>query len=242
MADKNDWISMIEKNRRQLPPYVSYRSFWNFLDRLREAIPARIDRSYWGDKFSGSTGTQLMSALRYLNLIDDYAVPTELLHELVNSRDSQRDDVMARIVRNSYPFFLAGTLDFNTATYAQFEDALHSTFQVNSDVSRKCIKFFIDMATDARIPLSPFVVKKTKRTRSPQAGRRTKQKSETKNDQDSTGVKTDNIPLGTSLDKILIGKFPSFDPAWPDEIKMKWFQAFDELIRRIPAWEERPRL
>ncbi|MDD4465958.1 MAG: hypothetical protein PHY25_04705, partial [Dehalococcoidales bacterium] len=62
---------MSDISRRQLPPYVSYRSFWNFLDRLREAVPARIDRSYWGDKFSGSTGTQLMGALRYLGLIDN---------------------------------------------------------------------------------------------------------------------------------------------------------------------------
>jgi hypothetical protein len=233
---------MAEKKKRHLPPYVSYRSFWNFLDRLREAVPARIDRSYWGDKFSGSTGTQLMSALRYLNLIDDYAVPTELLHELVNSRDSNRDEVMARIVRSGYPFFLAGTVDYKMATYAQFEDALHANFQVNSDVSRKCIKFFIDMATDARIPLSPFIVKKTRRTRSAQTGRRTKQKPDIKADPDSAGDQRDPIALGTTLDKILINKFPSFDPAWPDEIKMKWFMAFDELIKRVPAWEERPRL
>ena len=74
---------MSDIRRRQLPPYVSYRSFWNFLDRLQEAIPARIDRSYWGDKFSGSTGAQLMRALRYLGLINDEGIPSPLLRSLL---------------------------------------------------------------------------------------------------------------------------------------------------------------
>ncbi|MBN1369827.1 MAG: DUF5343 domain-containing protein [Dehalococcoidaceae bacterium] len=225
---------MVEKNRRQLPPYVSYRSFWNFLERLHEAIPARIDRSYWGDKFSGSTGTQLMSALRYLNLIDDEGIPTELLRSLVASREFQRDELMAQIARNGYSFFLSGTVDYRTATYAQFEDILHSTFQVNSDVARKCIKFFIDLATDARIPLSPFVVKKNRKSRAGSAGKRTKNRTEKK--QENGLVHSAKIvPDGTTVDKLLIHKFPEFDPSWPDEIKLKWFSAFDELIKRIPG-------
>ena len=40
------------------------------------------------------------------------------------------------------------------------------------------------------------------------------------------------IPNGTSLDKLLIDKFPGFDPEWPDDVKLKWFAAFDELLKR----------
>ncbi len=224
---------MAEKSRRLLPPYVSYRSLWNFLDRLHDAIPARIDRSYWGDKFSGSTGTQLMSALKYLGLIDDEGIPTALLRDLVAARDFQRDEIMARIVRNSYGFFLDGAVDYKTATYSQFEDLLQSNYRVNSDVARKCIKFFIDMANDARIPLSPFVVKKTRKPRASTGMKRTR----TKIEHSAETVTADNnttVPNGTSMDKLLINKFPDFEPSWPDEIKVKWFAAFDELIKRIP--------
>jgi len=28
----------------------------------------------------------------------------------------------------------------------------------------------------------------------------------------------------------LLTKFPTFDPAWPDEVKLKWFEAFDKLL------------
>ncbi len=224
---------MAEKSRRLLPPYVSYRSFWNFLDRLHDAIPARIDRSYWGDKFSGSTGTQLISALKYLGLINEEGIPTTLLRNLVAARDFQRDEIMAQIIHNSYGFFLDGPVDYKTATYSQFEDLLQANFRVNSDVARKCIKFFIDMATDARIPLSPFVVKKTRKSRVPASIKKTR----TKNENTAVISATNNdavVPNGISVDKLLISKFPNFDPSWPDEIKMKWFTAFDELIKRIP--------
>ncbi|MDD4635804.1 MAG: DUF5343 domain-containing protein [Dehalococcoidales bacterium] len=226
---------MSENTRRQLPPYVSYRSFWNFLDRLHQAVPARIDRSYWGDKFSGSTGAQLMRALRYLDLIDDKGIPTTLLRNLVNARDLQRDDLMAQIARSSYSFFLNGPVDYKTATYAQFEDILHANFQVNADVARKCIKFFIDFATDARIPVSPFVIKKNRKPRTPVTPRRTKSKIENKTEIPCAVDDAEIVPNGTGLDKLLVNKFPNFDPSWPDELKIKWFSAFDELIKRIPA-------
>ncbi len=31
----------------------------------------------------------------------------------------------------------------------------------------------------------------------------------------------------------LFGKFPDFNPAWPDKIKRKWFNDFRRLIRLI---------
>ena len=44
------------------PIYVSYLTFANFLDWLKEmpVIPSRIDRSLWGSKFSGTNRAKLM--------------------------------------------------------------------------------------------------------------------------------------------------------------------------------------
>ena len=33
---------------------------------------------------------------------------------------------------------------------------------------------------------------------------------------------------------MLLAKFPTFDPNWSDEVKVKWFTAFDELLKRHP--------
>jgi hypothetical protein len=31
---------------------------------------------------------------------------------------------------------------------------------------------------------------------------------------------------------LLLSKFPSFDPTWPNDVQIKWFEAFDELLKR----------
>ena len=63
-------------------PYVSYRTFRNFLELLGDGMPARIDRSVWGPRYSGTSGQQLMTALKSLELINDAGVPSQILEEL----------------------------------------------------------------------------------------------------------------------------------------------------------------
>ena len=53
---------------KPIPAYVSFSSFLTLLNFLKDmpAMPIQFDRSLWEGKFSGSTGAQLMSALRFL--------------------------------------------------------------------------------------------------------------------------------------------------------------------------------
>ena len=37
-----------------------------------------------------------------------------------------------------------------------------------------------------------------------------------------------------SWSQILLSKFPSFNPAWPDDVKIKWFDAFGTLMAMNP--------
>lgn len=139
---------------RRLPPYVSYRTFCNFVDTLKQGIPSRIDRSYWGDKWSGSIGMQLMAAVRFLGLTDNDGVPTDSLRQLVQAKGSQRTDILKRLATETFSFAFRGSFDFQTATYGQLECAFRDTYQVTSEVAHECLKFFIDLASDAGLPLS----------------------------------------------------------------------------------------
>ena len=67
-----------------VPPYVPYRSFRNFIDTLKQGIPARIDRSVMGT-MSGALQSQLTTTLKYLDLIAPTGQPKEALAKLVNS-------------------------------------------------------------------------------------------------------------------------------------------------------------
>jgi hypothetical protein len=37
---------------------------------------------------------------------------------------------------------------------------------------------------------------------------------------------------------MLLSKFPELDPAWPDDVKAKWFDSFKELMSMRRAEEE----
>jgi len=222
-----------DRFKKRSPPYVSYRSFLTLVEELQRGIPARIDRSYWGDKFSGSTGTQLMSALRFLNLIDSNGVPTPQLHELVASRGATRALVLKKISQESFSFLMSNSFESGKATYAQLEEVFKDLYQVDRDVARKCIKFFTELSGEAGIPLSPFITKKSKISRPVSITEKIPKKAGGKNIQNVLVPQIqDLVPRTQSWKELLLSKFPSFDPTWPNEVQIKWFEAFDELLKR----------
>jgi hypothetical protein len=222
-----------EQGRKHLPPYVSYRTFYNFLERLEQHMPSRIDRSYWGDLLSGSTGIQLMAALRFLDLIDANGKPTDVLKKLVAAKAELRTQLLYNITNESFAFVCKSSLDLGNATYAQLQEVFHNTFQLTDDVSRKCVKFFISMAKDAGMTLSPFITKRTRATHSVTGIRITSKKAGTRTNRSSIIPQgQDEIPNSNSYIHLLLSKFPNFDPSWSDEIKLKWFADFDELLKK----------
>ena len=221
------------RSRKSLPPYVSYRTFRNFIDGLQLGIPARIDRSYWGERFSGSSGTQLMTALRFLGLIDSNGTPLTRLIQLVSTRGSERSDILKQISYSAYNFLIDRSFDPQVATYAQLEKAFYSAYDVTGDVARKCIKFFIELESDAGTSLSPLLMKKSKTMRATSIRKRTSMKEHGRTNRNmSISSTADRIPTRSIWYEMVLAKFPTFDPTWPDDVKLKWFEAFDLLLKR----------
>jgi hypothetical protein len=222
-----------DKGRKHLPPYVSYRTFHNFVERLQQRMPSRIDRSYWGELLSGSTGTQLMAALRFLDLIDANGKPTERLKPLVSARGEARAQLLNEITFDAFAFVCKSSLDLESATYSQLQEVFHNTFQLTDDVSRKCVKFFIAMAKDAGMNLSPFITRRTRSTHTAAGPKTVSKKAGNRTNRNAIVPQGgDEIPNSSSWNSLLLSKFPNFDPSWNDEVKMKWFAAFDELLKR----------
>jgi hypothetical protein len=222
-----------EKGRKHLPPYVSYRTFRNFLERLQQRVPSRIDRSYWGDILSGSTGTQLMAALRFLDLIDANGKPSEQLRPLVMARGESRAKLLRELIAGAYDFVVKSSLDLESATYAQLGEIFSNTFQMTDDVSRKCVKFFIALSGEADIQLSPFIIKRTRAAHSASGTRKTSRKPAGRTNWNAPVPQVaEDIPSNSSWHSLLLSKFPDFDPSWNDDIKVKWFSAFDELLKK----------
>ncbi len=226
---------MIDQDgRKRLPPYVSYHTFRNFIDGMKQAIPARIDRSYWGDLYSGSNGTQAVAALRFLGLIDNNLAPAPQLKQLIQADSVVRTGMIQQLAIQNFPFILkSNSIDPKTATFAQLEESFRSNFQLTPDVLRKCTKFFVEMATEGGIPLSQHIVKKSALTRTSTGTKRTIRKMHGRTNKNVQIPQImEEIPEQSSWDKLLLAKFPAFDPAWNDDVKLKWFDAFDELLKR----------
>ena len=96
----------MEKVKNKIPPYVSFKTFQTFLEFLSEGMPNRIDRSVWLNKFSGSNGTQIMTAIKFFNLIDKDGAPNDDFRNLV-SRDL---DLQKKIYRKLLKLYRAITI------------------------------------------------------------------------------------------------------------------------------------
>ncbi len=227
-----------KQTEKVVPPYVAYKTFRGFIDRVRIALPNRIDRSVMGNKMSGAIQGQLISTMKFLGLIGDQGHPTEKLARLAKSEGAERQKALGEALTTAYGF-LQG-VDLRSVTARQLHEQFDGTGAQGQTI-RKCIAFFVSAAKDAGLPLSPYITEKTRGTRngSPRARR---QQAQPQPDQTGLGDLGSQEHTGTmSWSQLLLSKFPSFDPSWPDEVKSKWFDAFDRLMRSGQTADEKER-
>lgn len=223
-----------ESTKKPVPPYVPYKTFINFLDNLRQGIPQRIDRSIAPFRsMSGALQGQVRLTLEYLYLITDSGDITAGLSHLVHSEGIKREQALKEILMRAYPFIFENGLELERATQRQLEERFAQT-GATGDTLRKCVAFFLNAAKGAGIKVSPHI----KKVRGPRAAKSRRKetaipKIKTSPSEESKGPYKDQPPQqsgGDSWENILLSKFPTFDPAWPDDVKSKWFDDFKELM------------
>ncbi len=147
------------RSRPPSPPYISFVTFRHFIEWLEgEGMPLRMDRSVWEKKYGGSTGVQLMSGLRFLELLKGEE-PQRGLELLVGSTGDERREAMGRIVRRAY-----GAVDFDAlrrATPSMLQEWL-GVYGLEGDTRRKATSFFINACKEAFIPLPNAIRQKAR--------------------------------------------------------------------------------
>jgi hypothetical protein len=144
-----------EKKSATRPPYVSYRTFRDFVASLRVAVPGAIERAQL-KTFSGAVQTQLLHSLRYFGLIADDGTVLPNLEKLAMAEGAERQKLLQQMLRGFYPYLFSGKINLHNATTGQLQTALENE-GVGGDTVRKCAAFFIAAAKDAGITLSPFL-------------------------------------------------------------------------------------
>src|SRR5579884_3418816 len=77
-------------DERSIPPYIPFDMLTRFLAGLKStAVPNRIDNTILPNTMSGTAKRQLVSALKFLELVNDEGLVDEKLRTLVTAYDNK---------------------------------------------------------------------------------------------------------------------------------------------------------
>ena len=131
-------------------PYISFRTLFNLIEKLASTgMPPQIDRSFLTQSEGGKT--QILQALRSLELIDQSGAVTDKLTAIVNA-DADRPKLVGDMLRARYPELVQ--LGGNNATQTQLEEVLKRE-GVSGDTLRKAAGFYLKAAEYAGVKVSP---------------------------------------------------------------------------------------
>ena len=162
---KGRYAMTSESAPKSVPPYIAFGTFTNLIEGMSgTALPPRIDRSLLANH-SGGHQAQILSALRYLELIDQQHSVLPSLRALVDEPDKSQG-LMAAIIKRHYGPVLE--LSAASGTQGQLEE-LFREMGVKGSTLRKAIAFFLKACSYADIEVSEHfkVPRVTAATRKP---------------------------------------------------------------------------
>jgi len=229
----------------RLPPYVSYKTWNTFLEKLKEQIPLpnRMDSSFWSRlPFSGSNLSALKGTLRYFSLIDSENRPNPKLEQLAQAEDQERQNLLRDILIRSYEDLL-NQVDLSRATIGQLREYFKSV-GADGQIGQKCTTYFLSLAKESGEKLHTSLQARVISTRGRRTGRKLRSKIIPK---EQARVSQSPAELSESqiislIDPSMIGllqKLPRSGSLWEKEERDGWKKAFDALFEFLYPVKER---
>lgn len=224
-----------QKGLDRLPPYLTYSTWLKLLESLGKYLPPQFDKSYWdGLKFSGSTRATAKGTLIFLRLIDSNSKPTDKLQRLIDSKENERRAELKTMIEEAYKLII-GDLNLERATAGQLEQCFRDC-GAKGNIGDKCVSFFLAVAKDAGIRLSPPLEAKSRAGRAPKTvvtrkrGKRPKVEMPEEPELPEAPQSTKGVSWTELLEELLLEDFPDFDHSWSEDVKIKWL--IRELMKR----------
>lgn len=219
---------MADDPKRPAPPYIAFQTLKTLLQNMKaDGVPGRIDKTMLRN-FSGAVASQLITALKFLHLTDAAGHPQPPLRSLVEAYGTDVwPERLAGIIRTSFsPIF---SLNLETATPGQFNEAFAREFDGEGETMRKAVTFFVNAVREAQIPISSYIMKNKK----PRAAATKKREKKSKSGSENNGQNnthnhiTPAHNVSKSPSELLLGLFdPDMNSAEQDAlwILIKWFK------------------
>ncbi len=234
---------MDEKTNKTLtPPYISWRTFYTYLQSLRQTMPNRVDTSGM-PTMSGSNRTLVMATLKYFKLIDGDGHPTPELKALatatVPDAKAEYQRLLREMLEKHYPLLFEDGFDLKGATPLHFSEKFKK-MNMAGDTARKAETFFLEASKDAGIPISPLISssrKKGRKVGSPGAGRKQNQQRQQTPPLAGSGYTGGfEQPTGYWFDKlkVFIDELPPSDARyWTESERDAWIQGITTFLNML---------
>lgn len=150
-----------------IAPYLPFAILLNFLGKVKETVlPPEID-SRLARNLSGNQGGALMSALRFLDLIDPDGRVTDKMEQLVLAYKTESwKTALTPVVTDSYKA-IVGDLDLATSTQAMLQQRFEKNTSAKGQVIEKGKRFYLAALAEIGAPVSPHLKARKTRTNGP---------------------------------------------------------------------------
>ena len=148
-----------------VPVYLSFKTFQSAVQSLRtHGLPDSLDRTAFGSR-SGGEQTQILSAFRFLGLLNDTNRTQNNLRALVSKKENSAEEksILVEILKEKYANAFA--LNLEVATPAQLDKAIKDYGAGGATIDRS-VRFFIKACEYCGIKLSPRLTARKPRSTS----------------------------------------------------------------------------
>lgn len=227
-----------------LPPYTPYATWLELIDWLRKGLPDRIDDSYLQYlRVNQAIRSTLYTTLRFLQLVDEEDRPNDALAALVGSQGEEHREKLREVVNRCYNPILRG-IRLKSATPDQLRDKFQEQ-GANGDVVRKCFSFFVAIADDAGLDLSPHIPRRRRQAKGRMHKKSTPATAETPKvhqaaDRDDLVLPDTATKAASSSLALILAKFPDYDASWDDATAIRWRESVALILTALKPEDEGP--
>jgi hypothetical protein len=149
----------MDSEKRKAPaPYLAFKTFLSALDLLKaHGMPSKIDHTVF-PSMSGMAKGQVLSAFKFLNLIDENGAARPELEELAENTDHRQQNIR-KLIESRYADIVA--IDLAKIAPSQLDAKLSGdAYAVTGETRKKAKTFLLKAAEFAGMPVSKLLTTK----------------------------------------------------------------------------------
>lgn len=196
---------------RTTTPYIPLMTLENFTGKLKATVVPPVIDSSLTQSMSGGMAGALMSALKFLGLVDANGRTRQSLRDLVEAHGTENWKVALRKVVTPAYKDIIGDLDLLTATPAMLESRFREVGKAQGQVLEKAVRFYLAALAATEEPISPLLKARKARTTSTARKSPTKARNRSTPNNASNGEEEEEVALAPGMKKLqlpLPGKQP----------------------------------